>query len=239
MRALIVDADDCRTGLTDVVSALHLGWAEIQIEQVHARDLQPGLATTLRADLIVVGTSNRGVSWLANVRRIRQVTPAVIVAVSTEYNESDLIEAAEAGADVFLEVPIRLPSFVARVRPILNRVNAQRFTPQPAVCGDLSVDPELHEARLNGRLLALTPTEFHILHCLAERGGRVSTKELLCTRIWDEDRILDATTLRKHIQQLRRKISAVPQAKASIVTIAGIGHKLVTDNDDERRMIAG
>lgn len=233
MRALVIGLEVGRESLADVVSALHLGWTGVEIEQVQARQFDLAALTTLSPDLIVVGTSTPGTALLAQVRRIREHTSVVIAAVCRQYNEADLIEAVEAGADVFMELPLSLPAFVARVRAALRRAGGTQDQGPPAIYGGLVVDPERHEAKLRGKPLQLTPTEFRILLCLAQHGERVTTRESLCTGIWNEDRTLDAATLRKHIQQLRRKLRAVPQAGASIMTIAGVGHKLVTEYEDE------
>jgi two-component system KDP operon response regulator KdpE len=233
MRALAVYTDRSGGGLADVMSALHLGWEEAQIEQVLACELTPDSLVAMAPDLIVVAVSAPDYAWLTQVRRIRQQSPAIIAVVSTGYNEADLIEAVEAGADIFMGVPLSLASFVARVRALVRRAGGEHEPGCVAACGDLTIDPERHEARLHGQLLHLTPTEFQILLCLTQRGDRVTRNQFLCTGIWLEGRILDETTLRKHIQQLRRKFDAVPEASVSIVTIAGVGHKLVYKDTDK------
>jgi len=238
LRALVVDADGGREGLSGVVSALHLGWTDVHVHQVHARELRPGVVEALAPDLVVVCAAEPGLTWLEHIRAIRQGTSAVIAAVVSDSNESSLIEAVDAGADLFLSLPISLPAFVARTRATLRRARPSVDTPSAVTCGDLVVDPESYEVRLHGQLLQVTPTEFQILYCLAKRGGRVSPKALLCSGIWNDERVLDDTTLRKHIQQLRRKFAAVPHANASIVTIPSVGHKLVPKPADGSALMA-
>jgi len=229
LKALILEGGG--GGFQDVVSALHLGWegAEVTHSRMGRQALE--LCRRLRPDVIVIDSPGSDSQWLGLVREAREVSTAAIIVVSREYNEGDLIEAVEAGADDYLQAPINRSVFVAKVRAALRRV--QTLGPRensPASCGDLTVDPDRHEARISGQRLHLTATEFDLLLHLARRNGLVARKESLCSVIWGEDGQLYAANLRKYIEHLRRKLREVPGSPVSIVTLPKVGYKMIEDD---------
>lgn len=212
--------------LTDIVCALQLGWASIEI--LHARTS----AETLRAletghpEIVVIDTRDGSIDL---ARQIRQRSNAVVVAVSPLYSESELIAAVEAGCDDYMQIPVSAPTFVARVRAALRRVTVKDVE-QPAdvaACGDLEVDPAGYEARVRGRPLNLTAKEFELLLYLAKRSGQVARHESLSRLIWGDDSDLYSPWLRKYVQHLRQKLAEAPDAGVTIVTVPRVGYKLV------------
>ena len=102
-------------------------------------------------------------------------------------------------------------------------------------CGDLAIDPETHEAHLNGRPLYLTPTEFKLLHHLAQRQGRLVTQQALESVIWGSSDDLYIDVLRKHVQRVRRKLESLRGGNMTITTVPRVGYKLVPTNSATSR----
>jgi DNA-binding response OmpR family regulator len=222
MTALLVHTG----GLRDLVCALQLGWANIEIVHASTPDETHRALATQRPDIIAIDTSD-GSFELA--REVRRRTSAVVVAVSSRYSESALISAVEAGCDDYMEASASAPTFVARVRAAVRRVNNSPSAPPAdiAACGNLEVDPAGYEARVAGKLLRLTAKEFELLLYLAKRSGQVARHETLSKLIWGEDSDLYGPWLRKYVQHLRQKLAEVPQSDVSIVTVPRVGYKLV------------
>ena len=222
MTALLVHSGS----LTDIASALRLGWASIEI--LHARNSFEALQTlkSLQPDIVVIDTRDGSIDL---ARKIRGKSNAVIVAASPLYDESELISAVEAGCDDYIQLPVSAPTFVARVRAALRRVTGATTgqAADVAACGNLEVDPAGYEARVHGRVLRLTAKEFELLLHLVRRSGQVARHESLSRLIWGDDSDLYGPWLRKYIQHLRQKLAEVPHSDVSIVTVPRVGYKLV------------
>ncbi len=229
MRALLVHDG----GLEDVVCALRVGWPSVGV--LHAGTRRQALESVRRSspDLIIVDTEMASVGELELLCEVRRLTEAVIIALSREYDEAELVAAVEAGCDDYMQVPVSPASFVARVRAVVRRARMSVEDEQAASWGDLEVDPGRYEARIKGQRLRLTATEFKMLLYLARRGGRVATHESLCSVIWGEDADVYASWLRKYIQHLRQKLADVPYCEIAITTVPRVGYKLVAGGGQE------
>ena len=222
MSALLVH----RGSLTDIVCALQLGWASIEI--LHARTSSEALRVVeaCRPEIVVIDMREGSIDL---AREIRRRSNAVVVAVSPLYRESELIAAVEAGCDDYMQIPVSAPTFVARVRAALRRVTptGAEQAAVVAACGNLEVDPAGYEARVRGRPLNLTAKEFELLLHLARHSGQVARHESLSRLIWGDDSDLYGPWLRKYIQHLRQKLAEAPHSDVSIVTVPRVGYKLV------------
>ncbi len=230
MRALLLHDG----GLEDVVCALQVGWPSVDV--LHAGTRKQALESARRCspDLIVIDTELASTGETELLCELRRLTEAVIIAVTREYDEGELVAAVEAGFDDYMQVPVSPASFVARVRAVLRRVKLSVDRDEDAASwGDLEVDPGRYEARIKGQRLRLTATEFKMLLYLARRGGRVATHESLCGVIWGREADVYSSWLRKYIQHLRRKLADVPFCETAIITVPRVGYKLVTGGGQE------
>ena len=213
----------------DVQSTLHLGWSGAEVLfTLLARDACTG-ASLAAFDLLIVQAQSRG-HWLETIRQARSQTPAVIIVVSSSYDENDLIEAIEAGADDYVPLPLNRALFVARTRAALRRAGgiAARAPSIPAQCGRLRIDPERYEACVEGFSLELTTTEFRLLFELTRQSEYVVRKGPLCRAVWGHEGSSEDAVLRKYIQSLRRKLDQAGGDAVGIVTVPGVGYKLIS-----------
>jgi two-component system catabolic regulation response regulator CreB len=156
--------------------------------------------------------------------RAREGGPAVIVLTSRD-GEVDCVASLEAGADDFVAKPFSPRTLVARVRAVLRR-GAHAGSGPPAARTPLALDSERREARYEGRLLALTKTEFDLLAVLAGAPGRVHTRDQLVARIWGDGHALTERTVDTHVKALRRKLAEAGAAPSLIEAVRGIGFRL-------------
>lgn len=234
MKALVV-GESARRFALDVASALHLGWSEATVEEARTTEDALGSIASYSPQILVINGAAEAVNWLGAVRQIRAITDAVIIVIAEDFDEGDLIEAVEAGADDYLQVPLQRALFVARIRSAIRRVHGWRHGgSQTATCGGLTIDPERYEASVNGTSLRLTPTEFQILFQLTRRSGVVTRSEELFRTVWHDESQACGATLRKHIQLIRNKLASCEESRTAIVTVPGVGYKLV--NEDEPRL---
>ena len=173
------------------------------------------------------------VSGVDVCRELRSRSKVPIIMVTAKGSEVDTVVGLEVGADDYVTKPYRLRELVARMRAVLRR--AAERTPDRApgsgddvlASGDLVLDPDRHEVTIRGVPLDLPLKEFEVLQLLLERAGRVVTRDQLIDEVWGHDYVGDTKTLDVHIKRLRSRIEEDPSTPARILTVRGVGYKIV------------
>ena len=126
------------------------------------------------------------------------------------------------GVDSFIVEPASVPETLARIRLELgSQVVESAGTIR---VGDLTIDPETYQVRVRGRPLDLTYKEFQLLQYLAQRPGRVYSRQQLLLEVWGYDFFGGTRTVDVHVRRLRAKLGA--EHEGMIVTIRNVGYKL-------------
>jgi DNA-binding response OmpR family regulator len=181
----------------------------------------------IKPDVVLLDIMLPGADGFEVCRRIRQHLSVPIVMVTARGEEADRVMGLEGGADDYVAKPFSSRELVARIRAQARRgrgLTGPR-TERIAV-GQLLLDPSALTATLDGRALALTSYEFSLLRALAERAGRVLSREQLIALLHgspDEtfDRSIDV-----HISRLRHKIEEDPKNPRWLKTMRGVGYML-------------
>ncbi|WP_285746643.1 response regulator transcription factor [Lentzea sp. NBRC 105346] len=174
-------------------------------------------------DLLVLDVMMPAVDGLDVCRALRAESDVPIVLLTARADEDDVLLGFDLGADDYITKPFRPRQMVARVRTILRRTGRARETKATVLkVGDLVVDPIRHEVTLAGEPISLTPAEFRLLSTLAAQPQRVFTRGQLL-----EDGFITARTVDVHMMKLRRKIERDPRNPERLLTVYGIGYKLV------------
>lgn len=164
-------------------------------------------------------------------QKIRQEHTYPIIMLTAKDDEIDKITGLTLGADDYITKPFRPLEMVARVKAQLRRYKRYGSTPEKqddliAVSG-LTIDLNTYECTLDGRPLALTPTEFSILRILCQRKGGVVSSEELFHEIWgDEYYTKNNNTITVHIRHLREKMGESIEQPKYIKTVWGVGYKI-------------
>jgi two-component system response regulator RegX3 len=184
-----------------------------------------------KPDLVLLDVMLPRISGIDVCREIRSVDDTPVIMVSARNEEIDAVVALEVGADDYVAKPYRVRELVARMRTLLRRVNVAPAAGDEPVgvleAGQVVLDRERHEVRHNGELVQLPLKEFDLLALLMENKGIVVTRQTLIDRVWGFDYVGDTKTLDVHIKRLRAKVEANPESPELIVTIRGLGYKLV------------
>ncbi len=229
MNALIVAEQD--DAASSVSLALRLRWPDLTFVVAHSVGDARGNLAGDPPDVIFVCAMLLGDNLLDLIREIRKAGDIPVFVLGACDSEADVIEALEAGADDCIPVPIRESLLVARVSATLRRVARMFPVKTPTLsCGGLVIDPDGHEAQLNGEPLYLTPTEFKLLVNLLQNKQRVVTVEGLETVIWGASDKVYVDVLRQHVQRLRRKIESTGCRGATIRTVPRVGYMLAVTN---------
>lgn len=179
---------------------------------------------TLQPDLVILDLMLPGMHGLEVARRIRQGSPTPIIMLTARAEEADRVAGLEMGADDYVAKPFSLRELAARVRAVLRRTEGGP-TPEVIHAGPLTVDLAAREARLEGELVDLTPTEFDLLAHLARYPGRVFTRRELLEALQERSYATLPRTVDSHVKNLRRKLEPDPDKPTFILTVHGVGYK--------------
>jgi two-component system, OmpR family, response regulator RegX3 len=224
-RVLLADDDP---GVADVVAhALRREGFEVDT----VADGEAAVAKAARApyDVVVLDVMMPRLSGMDACRRIRAESSVPIVMLTAKDAEVDRVLGLELGADDYVTKPFSPAELVSRLRAILRRRELDRAEGGSAVreVGGLRLDLARHEVTVDGRPVRLTRSEFKVLALLAEDPERVLTRRQVMQHLWESDYVGDEHACDVHISNLRRKIEHDAGRPERIVTVRGVGYKLV------------
>ncbi|TLM66627.1 MAG: response regulator transcription factor [Deltaproteobacteria bacterium] len=193
-----------------------------------AHDGAAGLALALAAppDLILLDLMLPGLLGTEVCRRLRQnrETAAVpVLMLTARGEETDRVAGFEVGADDYVVKPFSVREVVLRVKALLRRSGEGEPAGQILRIGTLTIDTERHRVTADGNDIELTALEFRLLLTLAERRGRVQSRDGLLQDVWGYHYSGDTRTVDTHITRLRTKLGS---AGEFIHTVRGFGYKL-------------
>jgi len=196
-----------------------------------AEDAEQALqaAANRTPDVIVLDLLMPGMDGMELTRKIREHSAVPIIFLSAIGDERKKVEALELGADDYVTKPFGTEELVARIRSVLRRV-AGAQGPQPVWSyGELSVNLDRREVRLNGDIVKLTPTEYDLLKYMIEHVGKVLTHRMLLTAVWGPAYGDQGQYLRVFVGQLRKKLEKDPARPRYILTDPGVGYRFCVE----------
>lgn len=183
----------------------------------------------IKPDIVILDIMLPGIDGYEVCKRIRQFSYCPILFLSSKNDELDKILGLAVGGDDYVTKPFSPKEVAYRVKAQLRRVEYK----QEPVCvsniviGELVIDPEGFRVMKNKKEVELTAREFEILYYLAQNKGRVISRERLYEAIWGEDSFGCDNTIMVHIRHLREKLEDNPTRPQYIITMKGLGYKLV------------
>jgi DNA-binding response OmpR family regulator len=224
---LLVDDDALmRRGL-----AFNLEQAGYQTSSAASAEDALNLLRRERPDLILLDIGLPGMDGLDALRGFREQSIAPIIFLTARRRELDEVVGLELGADDYITKPFNMDVLLARIKAVLRRAEHDQTPTSPAitkaVVGDLVIDPEAHTVTVGGELVELAPREFDLLHTMALQPDAVIPVEDLLTAVWGAEFRGEPQVVYVHIRWLRQKIEADPSNPERIITVHGVGYKLV------------
>lgn len=150
-------------------------------------------------------------------------TPIIMLTAKSE--EIDKVLGLEIGADDYITKPFSLRELLARVKAVLRRGDQE--TLDKIKIGRIDVDFNSYNAEENGVSLNLSSKEFDVLHYLWNNKNKTVSRDELLTHVWGNDVFTTTRTIDNFILKLRQKIEENPNEPKKIITIHGIGYKLL------------
>jgi two-component system phosphate regulon response regulator PhoB len=180
-------------------------------------------------DVLVLDWMLPGESGLSLARRLRseaRTRELPIVILTARAMENDKISGLEAGADDYLTKPFSPRELNARIKAWLRRRAPQRSGDAVEVEG-LRLDPATHRVTAGAERIALSPSEFKLLHFLLTHPGRVYSRTQLLDHVWGDHVYIEERTVDVHIRRLRKALE--PSGHDRLIdTVRGAGYGLRT-----------
>jgi phosphate regulon transcriptional regulator PhoB len=179
-----------------------------------------------RYDLMVLDLmlpSVQGVEVCRMVRNDPRTETLPIIMLTARGEVVDRIRGLETGADDYMTKPFSPRELVARVRALLRRTGETRATAKLRL-GEVVIDRETFTVTKRAGQVHLSSTEFKLLLFLAERKGRVFSRDQLLDAVWKDDAFVEPRTVDVHIRRLRMQIEDDPAEPIHIKTRRGVGY---------------
>ncbi len=188
-------------------------------------------AATHSPDVILLDLGLPDISGVEVTRRLREWTRTPILVISARQQESDKVDALDAGANDYVTKPFGLPELLARIRVAL-RQGSEIEAHKPSVIvidGELRIDLANRLVTRGGEDVRLTPVEYKLLATLARNAGRVLTHQQLLKEVWGPRYATQKQYLHVYIGHLRSKLEHEPARPRFLLTDAGVGYRLKAD----------
>jgi len=181
-----------------------------------------------RPDLVILDLMMPGIDGYEVCRRVRagdKKTPILMLTART--SEIDTVVGLELGANDYVAKPVRLRELVARVKAHLRETPEAAPSLSGIRLGQLHIDVDSRTVRVNEKDIDLTFKEFELLLAMARQPNRVFSRDQLFSQVWGSDFLGESRTVDVHIRYLREKLEDNPSQPKHILTVRGVGYRLV------------
>lgn len=182
-------------------------------------------------DIVLLDLGLPDIDGVEVIKRIRTWSNVPIIVISARSEDTDKIDALDAGADDYLTKPFSVEELLARLRVTQRRIammqNESTAEKSLFTNGMLRIDYAAGCAYMNGEELHLTPIEYKLLCVLAQNVGKVLTHTYITQKIWGNSMDSDIASLRVFMATLRKKLESIPNSPQYIQTHIGVGYRMI------------
>jgi DNA-binding response OmpR family regulator len=214
-------------------TALRLVLEDEGYEVAEAGDGETGITMfgQLDPDLVLLDLRLPDISGFEVCRAIRRTSITPVIMVTAQTDTSDLVNGFDAGADDYVTKPVVPKELAARIRAALRRTQLAETSPSSgkslSKIGDVEIDRNLGIVKKSGIEITLTKTEFRLLVEFADHPGMVMSRDQLLERVWGYEYLGDSRLVDAHVRRLRVKVESHPDDPTMIVTVRGMGYRLL------------
>lgn len=187
-------------------------------------------ASSHNPDVVLLDLGLPDMDGVEVIKKIRTWSNMPIIVISARSEDSDKIEALDAGADDYLTKPFSVEELLARLRVTQRRLACAQSDPAGGAVfenGKLSIDYAAGCAYIGGEELHLTPIEYKLLCLLSQNLGKVLTHTFITQKIWGSSWENDVASLRVFMATLRKKLESAPDSPQYVQTHIGVGYRMV------------
>ena len=227
MRILVVDDEP------DVVESVQLGftlqWREVEVLGAGTGEEALDIVEHRHPDIVLLDVGLPDTDGFAVLREIRSFSDVPVVMLTARDDAMDKVKGLELGADDYVTKPFNHLELMARVKAVLRRLDmpAPSSRAPSFKSADLEVDFALHEARLRGERMDLTPTEYKLLYHLVRNAGHVLQHGTLLAKVWGREYIDEVDYVRVYVRRLREKLGDDPEHPRYIQTERRLGYRFL------------
>jgi len=183
-------------------------------------------------DLVLLDIGLPKMDGLDALRAFKEQIGVPVIFVTARRRELDEVLGLELGADDYITKPFSVDVLLARIKVVLRRrtlsQNGQKLDSTLTV-GCLTIDPTAHTVHLNGNGIDLAPRAFDLLHALALKSNKIVSADDLLAQVWGAEYEGESQVVYVHIRWLREKLERDPSKPEVIITVRGVGYKLVSE----------
>lgn len=225
-RILLIEDD------VDISSLLSVHLQDDGAEVTQVTDGREGLHRALHEpwNLLILDLTLPSMDGICIATELKRRLPTLpIIIITARSSEPERILGFNAGADDYVSKPFSMLELVARVRAVIRRSETQVSLTQQGVlrAGDIDLNAETHCAYISDKRIELTAREFSLLAEFVRQPGKVFSRAELLNRVWGSTYEGYRHTVNTHINRLRGKLEPDPSRPTHIVTVWGVGYKLV------------
>lgn len=188
-------------------------------------------ASSHNPDIVLLDLGLPDIDGVDVIRRIRTWSNMPIIVISARSEDTDKIEALDAGADDYLTKPFSVEELLARLRVTQRRLNMMQggaaSESSVFVNGNLHIDYAAGCVFLGEEEMHLTPIEYRLICLLSRNIGKVLTHTFITQSIWGSSWDNDIASLRVHMASLRKKLENGPGSPQYIQTHIGVGYRMI------------
>lgn len=187
-------------------------------------------ASSHNPDIVLLDLGLPDMDGVEIIKKIRTWSNMPIIVISARSEDTDKIEALDAGADDYLTKPFSVEELLARLRVTQRRLASAKGESSGISLfqnGKLRVDYAAGCAYMNDEELHLTPIEYKLLSLLSQNVGKVLTHTFITRKIWGSSWDNDIASLRVFMATLRKKLESAPDSPQFIQTHIGVGYRMV------------
>ena len=187
-------------------------------------------ASSHNPDIVLLDLGLPDMDGIEVIKKIRSWSNMPIIVISARSEDTDKIDALDAGADDYLTKPFSVEGLLARLRVTQRRLTMTSLNPEENAQftnGELRIDYAAGCAYLGEEELHLTPIEYKLLCLLSRNVGKVLTHTFITRNIWGSSWDNDIASLRVFMATLRKKIERRPDSPQYIQTHIGVGYRMV------------
>lgn len=188
-------------------------------------------ASSHNPDIVLLDLGLPDIDGIEIIEKIRSWSNMPIIVISARSEDSDKIDALDAGADDYLTKPFSVEELLARLRVMQRRIAMMQTESSTTSSifqnGGLTIDYAAGTASVDGKELHLTPIEYKLLCLLSRNVGKVLTHTYITQSVWGSSWDNDIASLRVFMATLRKKIEKNPNAPQYIQTHIGVGYRML------------